>query len=492
MREIRINTIYSIIYQLLNMGLGLFFAWLLLNQYGSLINGLFNSIPQFINYVKYIEFGLGASITLMLFKIPRNEITNEIKNVFASAQRNYIKVSIQHLLFIIFFSFLFPYIIKSPFSYWYSVIAFILFGLYSSLDFLFLARYRIFLIADQKYYLYLIFSFLFSFISYLFMYLFMFWRVEILLVKVFPLIAVFFSGVSLRIFFKKKYKLLDYSKTESLKLEKSLRLTIVVFDIIQELTITIPLILLAQYNLSEVSVYSVYFLIITSLSSFISSFSIGATSNFGNLKGQERFTELFKNFQIYFKIISLLSFSFSLLFTLLVKDFIILYTYGVTDADYVISIYPYLFGSILFIQNLKIPSLNLIKGSGFFKEVLFSNLINLFIVFLLSLYFIPQYGLPAVLFIYIFSNSLSLFFNHLILGKLFKKRFFLLELLVSFILFISIFLITLIYFKYINVVIQNYFQWFFIAFSLTIFYLFCFALFYGIIRCIKFINNAKN
>ena len=62
------NTISSFVFQITTIICGFILPRLILQQYGSEVNGLINSLNQFLGVISFLELGVGAVIQSALYK----------------------------------------------------------------------------------------------------------------------------------------------------------------------------------------------------------------------------------------------------------------------------------------------------------------------------------------------------------------------------------------------------------------------------------------
>ena len=63
-----INIITSILYQIIAILFGFIVPKLIIKNYGSSVNGLIESITQFLGYIVLLESGIGGVIKAVLYK----------------------------------------------------------------------------------------------------------------------------------------------------------------------------------------------------------------------------------------------------------------------------------------------------------------------------------------------------------------------------------------------------------------------------------------
>ena len=67
-RRLFYNTISSLIFQLTTIICGFILPRLILTAFGSEVNGLVNSIIQFLGIISFLELGVGAVVQSTLYK----------------------------------------------------------------------------------------------------------------------------------------------------------------------------------------------------------------------------------------------------------------------------------------------------------------------------------------------------------------------------------------------------------------------------------------
>lgn len=121
-------------------------------------------------------------------------------------------------------------------------------------------------------------------------------------------------------------------------------------------------------TLAEVSVYSVYYLVVKGIKSIIGAFSGGIDATFGDMIAKNETTLLNKTFSIYellFTITNTIAFTAGMI---LITPFIAVYTKGVVDANYIRPLFGALIVISEFIYEIRQPYSVIILAAGHFKE----------------------------------------------------------------------------------------------------------------------------
>ena len=94
-----INTISTILLQVVTIISGFIIPRLLLETFGSEVNGLISSLNQFLNYITLFEGGLSAVILASLYKPLAEKNVNKISAVVSATNKFYKKLS---LIFVVY------------------------------------------------------------------------------------------------------------------------------------------------------------------------------------------------------------------------------------------------------------------------------------------------------------------------------------------------------------------------------------------------------
>ena len=92
-RKLYINTVVSLIYQVCSVVIGLLLPRLILQTYGSDVNGLAQSISQMLSIITLLDLGVGAVVQAALYK-PLAEENNELVNsIYWSAKKFFFTIA---------------------------------------------------------------------------------------------------------------------------------------------------------------------------------------------------------------------------------------------------------------------------------------------------------------------------------------------------------------------------------------------------------------
>ena len=171
-------------------------------------------------------------------------------------------------------------------------------------------------------------------------------------------------------------------------------------------------------TLEEVSVYSIYFLIMEGLRGFIYSVTSSFTSYLGNILAKGEKDKLLSNFtKIEWVLHTITVFTFASCAVLIIP-FIRVYTQGISDAEYVVQYFPFIMCTAVGCRCLQLPYNIVVQAAGHFKETQNSAIIEPVIDVIISVLLVGYMGLSGVA----IGMLVSIFYRMLYLSLYLTKR----------------------------------------------------------------------
>ena len=149
-------------------------------------------------------------------------------------------------------------------------------------------------------------------------------------------------------------------------------------------------------TLTNVSIYTVYNYIIIGVKNLLTSLTNGFLSLMGNLYARDEKKKLFDVFgyiEWFLHSITILLFGCT---SILIVNFVEVYTLGITDADYIQPLFGVLITVANAIHCLRLPYNNLIKAAGHYKQTQNNFIIAMFINIIISIITVRVWGLIGV------------------------------------------------------------------------------------------------
>ncbi len=399
------NTLMTAFYQFVVMLSGFILPKVMLSCYGSEMNGLVTSITQFINYITLVEAGLSGAAVYALYKPLADKDTKEISRIVVATKKFYnisgwIFVGLVALLAVVY-----PLIAQTQSLGHLDVSVLVLvIGVSGTLDFFVLAKYRAILTADQKQYVISRASLTYCVLNTFLVALFSIRGYGIIVARVIALLAVFTRSIMLSSYCKKHYSYLDYS-AEPNKEALNKRWDALFLQILGTVHVGVPVVLSTLLtSLSSVSIYSVYNMVINGVNSILSIFCSGLGAGFGDLiarKENDRLQRAYSDFE--FAYYALITFIYSIAMVQILP-FVLIYTEGITDANYNQPILGILFALNGFLFNVKTPQGMMVTSAGLYKETKKQTATQAAIAIIGGLLLGRAYGLMGILIAMCLSN----------------------------------------------------------------------------------------
>lgn len=149
-------------------------------------------------------------------------------------------------------------------------------------------------------------------------------------------------------------------------------------------------------KISEVSVYSVYYLVVRGIKSIIQAFAGGIDASFGDMiaKGeQKQLNKSFKTYELFYYTITTVAYMCTLL---LIVPFIKVYTLGITDANYIRPVFATLLVLAEFVWAIRLPYSSITLAAGHFKETRKGAWVEAISNIVISLILVWKYGIVGV------------------------------------------------------------------------------------------------
>ena len=147
------NTIASLLHQMMIVICGFILPRFILRSYGSEVNGLVNSISEFLKVIALLELGIGAVVKSALYKPLAEKDDNKISEIIVSAEKFFKKIALILAAYIMLLVLFYPSLVNQSFDFVYTAILILAMGLSSFMQYYFGMANRLLLIADQRGYI---------------------------------------------------------------------------------------------------------------------------------------------------------------------------------------------------------------------------------------------------------------------------------------------------------------------------------------------------
>ncbi|AXN37653.1 lipopolysaccharide biosynthesis protein [Peribacillus butanolivorans] len=362
-----LNFIYSLLLQLVTVVSSFIIPIYIIGTFGSNVNGVIVSITQFLSYITLLESGVGGVVRAALYKPLAIKDVIQVSRIVKATEKFFKIIAYLFIVYIFIIAFLFPSIISGEFDGFYLTTLVLIIGTSTFIQYYFGITYSVLLQADQRRYITSVFQILTLIANTIITVVLINLGFGIHIVMLGSATIFVFRPILLQIYVKRRYKLLSNCEEDKTAIKQrwdGLGHHIAFF--LHRNTAVVVLTLFT--NIREVSVYSVYYMVVIGVQKLVNTLSSGVEAAFGNMIAKGEKTALDRNFRL-FEFISYTA--TTVLFTsagLLILPFIGIYTEGITDADYYRPLFAYILVATEAIYCIRLPYHAVVLAAGHFKQ----------------------------------------------------------------------------------------------------------------------------
>lgn len=390
------NTFTSLLYQMITVVCGFILPKLILVHYGTTVNGLVNSITQFLGLITYLDMGVSAVVQSALYK-PLAENNNEkISEIISSASKFFRTIARILSVYVVILIFVYPHIIgTSEFNIVYTGTLIVVISISSFAQYYFGITDQLLLSADQRVYIpYLIQSvtLIINTVACAFL---MSLGYSMQLVKLMTSLIFLLRPCFYRAYVNKHYNInrnIFYDK-EPIQ-QKWNGIAQHVAAVVIGGTDTVVLTLFS--SLQNVSIYGVYYLVISGIQKIFVSATTGFQSFYGELWAKHETLKLRNSFEfLVWMINTSVMFVFGCVAALIVP-FVKVYTLGVNDANYDVPLFALVITLAYAIYCIRLPYNLMVLAGNHYKQTQKSYIIATILNIVVSIITVKTFGLVGV------------------------------------------------------------------------------------------------
>lgn len=389
------NSVSALVFQITTVLCGFILPKLILVYFGSDINGLINSVGQFLGVISFFELGIGAVIQTSLYKpLADNDLIGTSK-VISSANRFFRKLGYALLIYVGVVVCLYPVLVNQKFSFWFIA------SLIVAMSIRFFAQYffgivnRLLLIADQKAYIQYNAQTIAVIVNTIVCYILMKLDCSVQIIYGTTSLIFFIQPALIHLYVRKHYSIsrnITYDVEPIKQKWNGVAQHIVAFILDGTDIVVISLF----STLNNVSIYSVYILVIKGVKQLFLSMISGFDALIGNLWAKQELEELKNVFSWTEWIIHTTVVFFFTVTAVLIVPFVEVFTLGISDADYFQPIFGVTIVLAYAIYCLSLPYLIMILAVGHYKQTQYKFVVAAVINIVVSVICVKQFGLIGV------------------------------------------------------------------------------------------------
>lgn len=389
------NTISSFGLQIVTLICGFILPRLILHYYGSEINGLINSIAQYLGVVSLMEFGMGAVMQSSLYEPLANHDEYMVSCVVKSGKQFFRNIGIVLFVYIAILFLIYPKMIHQSVGSMYVILLILTMSIDIFAQYYFGITYQILLLADQRAYIFNCIQMVSILFNTLVCTILMIKGFSVHIVKLSTSVIYLMRPIYLSVYVSKKYHIdtkIKYSMEPIKQKWNGVAQHVAAF--ILDGTDTIILTMFA--SLTDVSIYAVYNMVILGVKKIFLSLSGGIQSIFGEMLAKKETRQLSDFFgQVEWIMHTVITFIFGCTAVLIVP-FIEIYTKGVHDAVYNVPLFALLLTCGNAMHCLRLPYNILIKAGGHYRQTQRNYIIAALMNIIISIILVRKSGLVGV------------------------------------------------------------------------------------------------
>lgn len=390
-----LNTSSSLIFQITTIICGFIVPRLILQTYGSEVNGLINSITQFLAIIAFLELGVGAVIQSSLYKPLAEKDDVEISKIVVSGQKFFSRLARILLVYVIILMGVYPLVAKSNFGFLYTATMILVISISSFAQYYFGIVNSLLITANQRGY----FSFNIQTVTLILNTVACFILIKlgasIHIVKLTTSLIYLLRPILLSLYVKNNYNVdwnIKYSG-EPIKQKWNgiaQHVASVILDGTDNIVLTIFM------GLEAVSIYSVYNLVVSGVKRLLLSMTNGIQSLMGEMLAKEEFDKLTKFFGwVEWSIHTGTIFIFAVT-SVLIVPFVEVYTSGINDANYTQPVFALLIVAANAGHCLRLPYNLMILAGGHYKQTQSNYVVASILNIIFSVLLVKFWGLVGI------------------------------------------------------------------------------------------------
>ncbi len=394
-KRLGLNTVSSLSYQITAVICGFILPRLVLRKYGSQVNGLINSITQFLHIIAFLELGVGAVVQSSLYKPLGDNDDVQVSRIISSAEKFFTNIVIVLLFYIAILVVFYPVLVNKDFTHIYTG------SLIIVISISILARYylgivdRLLLTSNQMGYIQYMAQTITLILNTIACAVLINIGTSIHMVQLTTSIIYLLQPMALRVYVNHNYRIdRKISYTEEPIRQKWNGIAQHVAAVVLEQTDIIVLTIFS--TLTNVSIYSVYYLVICGVKNLFISLTSGFQALMGEMLAKKEMNELK---QLFSWTEWLLHTGTVFLFGctgVLIVPFVLVYTKGVTDTNYIVPLFAFFLTIAYAGRCLRLPYNILILAAGHYKQTQWNYVIAAILNIFISILTVKKWGLIGV------------------------------------------------------------------------------------------------
>ena len=394
-KKILYNVSASLILEIVSVVCALILPRMIISGFGSEYNGIVSSVTQFLSVITLLRGGVGGVTRAALYR-PLIENDSEKISAIVNATEHFMRrIAYIFVVFLLVFAAGYPLLVAKEFDWLYSFTLVLILGISTIAQYYFGITYQFLLSADQRSYVYSILQTVATILNTVLSVILINAGVEFRLMKLISALVFAAIPIALYWYVHKNYVILKTVPRDDSCLKQ--RWDAFVHQVAAFIHSNTDLMLLTIFSdLYQVSVYSIYNMVVTGVRKFVTVFTSGMEGTIGKMiaSGEKKELNIFlEMYEWAMNVISVVAFACT---AVLIAPFMKVYTVNVTDAEYIQPVLGIWLVAAAFFSCIRLPYQNVVESAGHFKQTRNGAIIEAMINLGLSLVLIGTFGAVGV------------------------------------------------------------------------------------------------
>jgi hypothetical protein len=396
------NMLANISLQIAVLVVGIILPRFFMETYGSSISGMMMSANQLLMLLSLAEAGIGTVSVVALYK-PLADKDNRQMNLVLSATNSFYKRSgVIFGILLLILAIVFPFLIPQQVAPVLVRGLLLVMGATTFVDYFFLGKYKVLLQADQKVYVLSLVEMGGTLLNLGISVVLIQNNINIVIVRLVATIIFVFRFFIIRQFVKKHYPQVSFCEKVEFKIitQRGAALIHQVAGVIVSNTdMMLLVVFMGKHSLLEVNVYATYYLSANAINIMLSTGINALMAGFGEIFSKKESETLKRSYTQYEYLFFIVLCIVCACMWPLIVPFVEIYAAKAPEgvANYIRPVVGMLFVVIVFLQNIRIPSLTIVCAAGHFEETKKQAVLETLINLVLSLALIHKFGMIGVL-----------------------------------------------------------------------------------------------
>ncbi len=394
-KKVLLNSLSALLLELVTVVCGFILPRLILSSFGSSYNGITSSISQFLSYAALLKSGVGGVTRAALYKPLNEKDTDRISAIVNATEKFMRQIAKIFATFILLFAALYPFLVTDEFPWLFSFTLVLILGIGTFAQYYFGITYQLLLQADQRQYITSLIQIITTILNTIAAAVLIGLGGSIHIVKLGSSIVFALNPLFINIYVRKMYSINRKIPADNTAISQ--RWDSFAHQIANFVHGNTDIVVLTFFSsMTEVSVYTVYAMVVTGVRKLFGTLAAGMEAALGNMFAKKEDKLLHRNVDLLeFVIFYATTVCFSAAIVLIVP-FVTVYTSGIADVNYNRP----LFGILLCIAEIfwciRIPYQSVVLAAGRFKETRNGAIMEPIINIVVSVALVWKIGLVGV------------------------------------------------------------------------------------------------